>query len=112
LQIVEMKSGQELTECDVLSDEPVDLATNAHLISYSSDGRYRLMAARGSDVLTILDSATLRTLKRIALHPEDSRVTLAEGHRYFRGIVSLAVSAKENVFGVLTHDDCKAMRHL
>ena len=106
LQIVEMKSGLELTEADVLTDEPVDLAMNAHLISYSSDGRYLLVAARGSDVLSILDAATLRTLKRVALHPEtDSRITLGEGHRYFRGVISLTASAKGNVFGVLTHDE-------
>lgn len=104
LQIVDMKSRQELTEADVLNDEPADLAINAHLIAYSSDGRFLLVAARGSDVLSILDAATLRTLKRVALHPEvDSRVTLTKGHRYFRGVISLTASA--DVFGVLTHDE-------
>ena len=45
-------------------------------------------------------------MKRIALHPEaDSRTPLGQGHRYFRGVISLAGSARGDVFGVLTHDE-------
>jgi hypothetical protein len=65
-----------------------------------------LLATKGSDVLSIIDATTLKILKRIALHPEaNSRISLGQGHRYFRGVVSLAVSSKGNVFGVLTHDE-------
>lgn len=106
LQIVELRSGQVVSRTDVLGDEAADLATNEHLIGYSSDGRYLLLATRGSDLLTIIDAATLHSLKQIALHPEaDARTSLGQGHRYFRGVVSLSVSAKGNVFAVLTHDE-------
>ena len=106
LQIVELKSGQEVAHADVLDTEPAGLATSAHFIEYSSDGRYLLLATKGSDVLSIVDTTTLRTLKRIALHPaEDSRMSLGQGNRYFRGVVSLAGSARGDVFGVLTHDE-------
>jgi WD40 repeat protein len=105
LQIVELKSGQEAAHADVLDTEPADLARSAHLIEYSPDGRYLLLATKGSDVLSIIDAITLKTLKRIALHPEeDSRMSLGQRHRYFRGVVSLAGS-RGDVFGVLTHDE-------
>lgn len=106
MQIVELRSGHEVAHADVLSAEPTDLATNAHMIAYSPDGRYLLLATKGSDVLSIIDATTLQPLKRIALHPEaESRTSLGQGHRYFRGVVSLASSAKGDVFGVLTHDE-------
>lgn len=106
LQIIDVKSMQELTKADVLNDEPAEFAMSAHLIAYSSDGRYLLLATKGSDVLLIFDATTLQILKRLELHPEkDSRPGLGQGHRYFRGVVSLATSAKGNVFGVLTHDE-------
>jgi hypothetical protein len=106
MQIVELRSGQEVAHADVLSGEPVDLATNAHMIAYSSDGRYLLLATKGSDTLSIIDGTTLEPLNRIALHPEaESRPSLGQGYRYFRGVVSLATSAKSELFAVLTHDE-------
>jgi WD40 repeat protein len=108
LQIVELGSGQQLGHADVLGDEAADLAMNPHLIGYSSDGCYLLLATRGSDVLTIIETGTLHPLKRIALHPEtDARASLGQGQRYFRGVEGLSVSAKENVFAVLTHDETR-----
>lgn len=106
LQIVDLKSGQEVAHANVLETERADLGTSAHFIEYSPDGHYLLLATRGSDVLSTIDANSLRTLKRIALHPEeDSRVPLGQGHRYFRGVISLAASARGDVFGVLTHDE-------
>ena len=106
LQIIEMRSQQEVTHADVLNDEPADLAASPHLIAYSSDARYLLVAARASDVLSIIDAATLRTLTRVALHPEaESHISSGLGHLYFRGVISLTASVKGNVFGVLTHDE-------
>jgi hypothetical protein len=106
MQIVELRSGQEIAHADVLDAEPPDLPANAHFITYSSDGRYFLLATRGSDVLWIIDATTLQALKRIALHPEaDSRRSLGQGHRDFRGVVSLASSSKADLFGVLAHDE-------
>jgi hypothetical protein len=106
LQIVELKSGQEVAHADVLDTESAGLATSTHFIEYSPDGRYLLLATKGSDVLSIIDVTTLRTLKRIALHPaEGSRMSLGQGHPHFRGVVSLAGSARGDVFGVLAHDE-------
>ncbi len=106
MQIVELRSGQEVAHADVLSTETADLATSAHMIAYSSNGRYLLLATKGSDTLAIIDGATLQPLKRIALHPEvEPRTSLGQGHRYFRGVVSLATAAKGDLFGVLTHDE-------
>jgi WD40 repeat protein len=106
LQIVELKSGQEVAYADVLDTESAGLATSTQFIAYSPDGHYLLLAAKGSDVLSIIDANTLRTLKRIALHPEeDSRIALGQGHRYFRGVISLAGAANGDVFAVLTHDE-------
>ena len=106
MQIVELASGQEVTHAEVLIGERPDLATNAHFVMYSPDGRYLLLATRGSDVLAIIDATTLQSRKRIALHPEaDSRTPLGQGHRYFSGVVSLAGSSHGDSFGVLTHDE-------
>jgi hypothetical protein len=106
LQIVELKSGQEVAHTDVLDNEPAGLATSTTFIQYSSDGHYLLLATKRSDVLSIIDATTLKTLKRIPLHPsEDLRRSLGQGHRYFRGVISLAGSAKGDIFGVLTHDE-------
>jgi hypothetical protein len=106
MQIVELASGQEVTQAEVLSGERPDLATNAHFVMYSPDGRYLLLATEGSDVLSIFDASTLQPRKRIALHPErDARTPLGQGHRYFSGVVSLASSSKGDSFGVLTHDE-------
>lgn len=103
---IELRSGQEVAHADVLRGEPADLATKAHMVVYSPDGHYLLLATKGSDVLSLIDATTLQPVKQIALHPEaDSRTSVEGGHRYFRGVVSLAGSAKANVFGVLTHDE-------
>ena len=106
MQIVELASGQEATHAEVLNGERPDLATKAHFVMYSPDGRSLLLATRGSDVLSIIDSNTLQPRKRIALHSEaDARTPLGQGHRYFSGVVSLAGSSKGDSFGVLTHDE-------
>jgi hypothetical protein len=106
MQIVELRSGQEVTRAEVLNGERPDLATNAHFVMYSPDGRYLLLATRGSDVLSIIDASTLQPRNRIALHPvADSRTPLGQGHRYFSGVVSVASSSKGDSFGVLTHDE-------
>ena len=105
LQIVELKSRHEVAHADILDTEPADLAST-HFIEYSPDGRYLLLATRGSDVLSILDATTLQILKRIPLHPaEDSRIPLTR--HYFRGVVSLTDSTRGDVFGVLTHDEAQ-----
>lgn len=105
MQIVELRSGQEVAHADVLSAES-NLVTNAYMIVYSPDGRYLLLAIKGSDVLLFLDAVTLKFLKRIALHPEgESRTSLGQGRRYFRGVVSLVSSVIGNMFGVLTHNE-------
>lgn len=106
MQIVELASGREATHAEVLNGERLDLATNAHFVTYSPDGRSLLLATRGSDVLSIIDSSTLQPRKRIILHPEaDARTPLGQGHRYFSGVVSVAGSSKGDSFGVLTHDE-------
>ena len=80
LQIVDLKSGRELAHADVLKGEAASLASGAHFIVYSPDGRYLLLATRGSDVLSILDVRSLQTLKRFALYPEaESCMSLGEG---------------------------------
>lgn len=106
LQIMELKSGQEIAHADVLGTEAATLASNAHFIAFSPDARYLLLATKGSDVLSILDATSLQPMKQIALHPEaDARTSLGEGHRYFRGVISLAVPSKGSSFGALTHDE-------
>jgi len=106
LQIIELKSGQEIAHADVLGTESATLAPNAYFIAYSPDARYLLLTTKGSDVLSILDATSLQPMKQIVLHPEaDSRTSLREGHRYFRGVISLAVPFKEGSFGALTHDE-------
>ena len=105
IQVVDLKSSQVLAHAGVLKVEPAELASSAHYISYSSDGRHLVLATNGSDLLTILDSADLHTERQFALHPEaDSRRSLDGGRRYFRGVVSLAVAPKADTFGVVTHD--------
>ncbi len=106
LQIMELKSGQEVAHADVLGTEAATLASNAHFITYSTDARYLLLATKGSDVLSILDAISLQSMKQIALHPEAAfRTSLGEGHRYFKGVISLAVPFKGDSFGALTHDE-------
>jgi len=106
LQIVDLKSGRETSRAEILSGEPADLASTAHLAAYSSDGRYLLIATQGSDVLSIMNATSLHAVKQFALHPEpESRRSLAEGHRYFRGVVSLSVASKAGIFAVMTHDE-------
>jgi hypothetical protein len=106
LQVVDLNSRRVVREADVLKTEPVDLANNAHWISYSPDGRYLLLATYGSDVLSILDATSLQILSRIALHPSaDLRRLLGGERHYFRGVVSLSRSSRGDLFGVLTHDE-------
>jgi WD40 repeat protein len=106
MQIVELRSGKELAHADVLDTEAASLAFSRHFIAYSTDCHFLLLATKGSDVISILDAASLRTMKQIALHPATgSRKSLGEGHLYFKGIVSLAVSSKGGFFGALTHDE-------
>ncbi len=106
MQIVELQSGKEITKADVLNSESPNLWSSEHFISYSPDGRSLLLATEGSDVLSIIDATPLHGVKEVALHPEASaRVTLVEGHWWFRAVVSLASSSHGDLFGVLTHDE-------
>lgn len=105
LQIVELKTTQVVTHADIL-EAGSGPAANTYFIGYSTDGRYLLLAARGSDALSIVDAGTLQTRKRIELHPvEDSRKSIEQENRYFRGIISIAGSAEGDSFAVLTHDE-------
>jgi hypothetical protein len=56
LQIMTLKSGQELARADAFGTEAATLASNAHFIAYSPDAHYLLLATKGSDVLSILDA--------------------------------------------------------
>jgi hypothetical protein len=106
MQITELKSVQELAHLEIFDGQAADLDSGTHLIAYSPDSHYLILATKGSDVLWILDAVSLQALKRIALHPEEeSRRSLGQGHRYFRGVISLAVSTKGDLFGLLTHDE-------
>jgi WD40 repeat protein len=108
LQIIELESRREIVHADVLEDEASNLASNMHFVEYSSDGRYLLLATKGSDILSIIDAASLKTIRQIALHPDvQSRTSLGETHLYFRGVVSVAVSSEGGSFGALTHDELK-----
>src|SRR6185436_9235464 len=104
IQVVEPRSGQEVAHADVPGAEP-SMGSDSHFIKYSPDGRYLLLAKRGSDVLSIIDATTLRGVRRLVLHPEtDGRVLLGPRRRHFRGIVSLTSSLHADRFGVLTYD--------
>jgi hypothetical protein len=106
LQIVELKTAQEEAHADVLDGEASNLAARVHFLEYSPDGHYLLLATEASDALSIINATTLQTFRRIALHPEaDSRMSLEQGHPYFRGVISLAVAGRGDAFGVLTHDE-------
>ena len=106
MEIIELKSVQKLAHLEILDVQAADLDSSTHFIAYSSDSRYLILATEGSDVLWILDAVSLQALKRIPLHPEaESRRPLGQGHRYFRGVISLAVSTRGDLFGLLTHDE-------
>lgn len=105
LEIIGLASGDE-QHADVLKDERLAISGSRHFIDYSPDGRYLVLATVGSDVLSIIDTASLRCLHEVSLHPvPDSRVSLSQGHRHFRGVISVTASSSANVFGVLSHDD-------
>jgi hypothetical protein len=107
IQVVDLKSGKQLSQAEVPNEEPPYLAMSPHFINYSYDGRYLLLGATGMDVLVILDAANLEVAKRIVLHPETQhrRLLSPEGSRNFKGVVSLAVASQAGVFGALTHDE-------
>jgi hypothetical protein len=105
IQIVDLKSGHEVSQAGLPNEDSSYTAVSPHFIMYSSDGRYLLLATTGSDVLLVVDPIKLQILRRIVLHPEtEHRRSISEVSRNFRGVVSLAVASNENVFGVLTHD--------
>ncbi len=89
--------------------ERVELSASVHLLQYSFDGRYLLLATRGSDEIEIVEAATLHPIKRVLLHPQlDARTTNGFGHRHFFGVVSmLATSPNRNLFALLTHDELR-----
>jgi WD40 repeat protein len=104
MEIIDLKSVQKLAHREILDVQAADL--DSHFIAYSSDSRYLILATEGSEVLWILDAVSLQALKRIALHPEaESRRSLGQGHRYFRGVKGLTVSTRGDLFGLLTHDE-------
>jgi hypothetical protein len=99
LQILDLRTNQELAQADVLNAQPWD--THVH-IEYSPDGRYILLAANGSDVLSIVDASSPKNVREVALNPQtNSRKALAPSH-YPSGVVSLARPSKGDLFGVLT----------
>jgi hypothetical protein len=100
LQIVEIGSGRELAHADVLATPSM---WERICVEYSPDGRYLLLAAQFTDVLSIIDASTLRSVKEIFLHPE-ARKAMAPG-KYAKGVIGLASSSRGYVFGVLTHDE-------
>ncbi len=101
LQIVDIGSGKELAHADVLTAP----STWHTYIEYSPDGGYLLLAAEFTDVLSVVDATTLRSVKEIVLHPE-ARRDMAPG-RYAKGVIGLASPSKGDVFGVLTHDEVR-----
>jgi WD40 repeat protein len=107
IQSVNLASRREGMRADVPTEDAADLASSIHFIKFSPDGCYLVIGKRASDVVFILDAATLQPVYKIALHPEtDSRVDLgAREHHHFKGIIDLAVAAKADVFAVLTHDE-------
>jgi len=107
IQMVDLKSGQEVSQADLPNVESAFMSLNAHFIIYSHDGRYLLLATRGTDVLLVLDAIKLQVVNRIALHPETQhrRSLSEEGNRNFQGVVSLAHASNAGVFAALTHDE-------
>lgn len=107
LQIMELRSRQELSHVGIFKGDPESPASNTDLVTYSADGQYLLVATKGSDVLLILDASTLREIKRFDLRPEaKSRNSLGK-HLYFSGVIDIAAAAKADIFCVLTHDELK-----
>ena len=106
IQIVDLKSGHEVSQAGLPNEDSSYTAASPHFIMYSSDGRYLLLATTGSDVLLILDAIKLQVLARIVLYPEahNRRRLSGEGNRNFQGTVRVAVASNADLFGVLTHD--------
>jgi hypothetical protein len=107
LQVVELGSGREVAQTNVLSEESASLGLKPHWISYSHDGKFLLLATKGSNIVLILDSKKLSESKRIALDSRlEKRNSLAgEDKRFFNGIVKLAVASNGDKFAALTHDE-------
>jgi len=107
LQIVDLKSGRVVVCGDVLGEAFSDLTSGPYFVRYSPDGEYLLLAKEGSDVLRVVDAATLQVTARIALHPESESRNSPSGqrHLYFQGVASLAVASRAEIFGALTHDE-------
>lgn len=106
IQIVDLKSGHEVSQTGLPNEDSSYTAASPHFIMYSSDGRYLLLATTGSDVLLIFDAIKLQVLTRIVLYPEthNRRRLSGEGNRNFQGAVRVAVASNAELFGVLTHD--------
>jgi hypothetical protein len=106
IQIVDLKSGHEVSQAGLPNEDSSYTAASPHFIMYSSDGRYLLLATTGSDVLLILDAIKLQVLTRIVLYPEthDRRRLSGEGNRNFQGAVRVAVASNAELFAVLTRN--------
>jgi len=107
IQIVDLKSGHEVSQAGLPNEDSSYTAASPHFIVYSSDGRYILLATTGSDVLLILDTIKLQVLTRIVLNPEthNRRRLSGQGNRNFQGAVRVSVASNAELFGVLTHDE-------
>ena len=104
LQTIDLNSQRILAHTDISEAIDSDQPGNAQFIDYSADGRYLVVASRGSDVLSIIDANSLRILKRVALNPRaNSILTTGQAHRYFRGIISLATSSHADMLAALIH---------
>jgi hypothetical protein len=101
LQIIELGSGREVAHDEVLKAEHWD--SRVH-VEYSPHGTYLLLVADGSDVLSIIDASTLRTVKEVALHPETSSRKALAPSRYLRGVVALASPLRGDFIGAVTAD--------
>lgn len=105
IELADLETGREIARADVLDGESLYLTTVPHLVHYSPDGRYLLLATSGSDVLFMLDATNLQVVKRIDLHPEIAgRKSLSGRPPPSKRVVNLAVASNAEVFAVLTND--------
>lgn len=104
LQLMDLRSGMEVSSAEVPHGEAAELSFGQHFISYSSDGQHLLIATEGSDNLSVIDANTLATVKQFALHAATDSHSIG-GHNGFKGVVSLSIAANSDVFGVMRHDE-------
>lgn len=105
IEIADLGTGREVVRADVLVGESLYLTTVPHFAQFSPDGRYLLLATRGSDALLVLDAVSLQLVKRIELNPEMAgRKSLSGRPPLSKIVTNLAVASNAEVFAVLTDD--------